>query len=149
MNKEKKKKNFIRQNLSGYSLGWNFILVPNGYIYGTVNGVDFIAEPKICRKYHKIHKVKVYKNNHVCGCPKREVLDSIISAIMQDSTLKLSEWDYAVDWEKAVKANAIKRERQEQEAEQRAIQSAHINWASAERKPSKHPRKFLKWHKGI
>ena len=80
---------------------------------------------------------------------KKRVVGSIISAIMQENTLELSEWDYEADWEKAVKANADARERREQEAEQRSIQSARINWTSAERKPSKHPRKFLKWHKGI
>lgn len=150
MSKKKVKKNFVKQNLLGSSIDFGKLLVPNGYIYGTINGFDFIAEPKISRKYRKIHKVKVCKNNRVYGLSKNSIIvDAIVNAIMQDSTLKLSEWDYASDWEKAVKANADARERREQAAEQRAIQSAHINWASAERKPSKHPRRFLKWHKGI
>ena len=148
MSKKEKSKFFVKQNLSGYSLGWKLLLVPNGYIFGAFNGFDFIAEPKVSHKYGKI-PVQVYQNNRVVKHPEKNVIDAIISAIMQDSTLKLSEWDYAADWEKAVKANAIKREQQEQAVEQQAIQSARINWASAERKPSKHPRRFLKWHKGI
>ncbi len=148
MSKKNKSKIFVSQNLSGYSIGRKFLLVPNGYVYGTYNGFDFIAEPKISRKYGKI-PVRVYQNGRIVRHPEKRVVDAIISTIMQNNTLKLSEGDYAADWEKAVKANAIKREQQEQVAEQQAIQSARINWGSAERKPSKHPRKFLKWHKGI
>lgn len=148
MSKKDKSKAFAKQNLSGYSLGWKLLVVPDGYVYGAFNGFDFIAEPKISRKYRKI-PVQVYQNNRVVKHPEKRVIDAIVNAIMQDSTLKLSEWDYEADWEKAVKANEDARERREQAAEQQAIQSAHINWTSAERKPSKHPRRFLKWYKGI
>lgn len=142
MSKKTEKKNFVKQNFWGSSIDFDKLLVPNGYIYGTINGFNFIAEPKISRKYHKIHKVKVYKNNHVCGLPKKDVINAIISAIMQDSTLKLSEWDYATDWEKAVKADTTAREHTAQVRERQMIRSAHANRASAGHKPSKHTKAF-------
>lgn len=142
MSKKTENKNFVKQNLWGSSIDFGKLIVPNGHIYGTINGFDFIAEPKICREYHKIHKVKVFKNNRVCGLPKKDVVNAIVSAIMQNNTLKLSEWDYAADWEKAVKADTIAREHAAQVRDRQMIQSAHANRASAGHKPSKHTKAF-------
>lgn len=136
-----KKKNLVFQNLSGYSLGWNFTLVPNGCVYGTINGFDFIAEPRMCCEYRKI-PVQVYQNGYVVRHPEKRVIGSIVSAIMQNSTLKLSKWDYAVDWEKAVKADTIAREHTEQVRECKMIRSAHANRTSAGHRPSKHTKAF-------
>ena len=142
MSKSKEKKNFVKQNLWGSSIDFGKLLVPNGYIYGTINGFDFIAEPKISRKYHKIHKVNVFKNNHVCGLPKKDVVDAIVNTIIQNSTLKLSEWDYTADWEKAVKTDIIAREHTAQMRDRQMIKSAQANRASAVHKPNKHTKAF-------
>ena len=46
------------------------MLVQNGYVYGTINGFDFIAEPKISREYRKI-PVQVYQNGTIINRPEK------------------------------------------------------------------------------
>ena len=142
------KNTFVCQNNSGYPMGWKSFIVPANYVYGTINGFNFVAVPIADRKFRKVPIVEVWRKTCKISKAKKDypaISSAIIDAILDCQTIKLSDWDYMADFKKAVKADAIAREHAAEVRNHKAIVSAHANSESSRRKPNKHIKKFLKW----
>lgn len=128
----------IQQNNSGYPISWKSFIVPANYVYGAINGFDFVAVPIADRKFYKVPIVEVCKKTHKISKAKKDypvISSAIINAILDCQTVKLLAWDYMADFKKAIKADAEVRDH-------KAIASAHANRVSAGHKPSKHTKAF-------
>ena len=138
----------IHQNNTGYPMGWKSFIVPANYVYGTIDGFDFVAVPIADRKYRKVPIVEVCRKMRKISKAKKDypaISSAIIDAILDCQTVKLLSWDYMADFKKAVKADAVAKEHTAEVRNHKMIVSAHANRESAERKTNKHIKKFLKW----
>lgn len=137
---------------NGTAITWYHKTVKPTQLFGRVNGVPFIADPYINSKDFVpmfIRKKCVNKDGSestkwVFEHPI-EIVDAIKKAFVEHK-IQLYSWKAHVDWLIASKMlEESEAEKRVKHIEKCEMHSAYTNREAAERKPSKHIRKFLKW----